>query len=623
MAIKRKQDADQTNISLAATDSKTQPRPQKRRKQEASKEDVTYTVTQILVFKDAISAITDWSSSTVAQKHVQVIHWFDVLGLTKDECAERYPNKEGKPCSAANIYKVYNTWAPRFYAEKAVAYIPLGKRGIARAAKTKKNDFVNETQKKGPARGGRRIGGYESSKLDTQLAKLFGKIPGPTTPAARGRRDSNQGYCHGILATQPDIGYLQANNMNKDTLDFQCKDKDGSSYGPRGSISISRASVMQYCTTIHIALLSKPSTTTINYGPAFPADTISRFAACITPTLQTRLPTHITTPFGTFEQQWSMSELEDLYVFAVTVGAGAVCDMVINRWIEEMRCVEPRIIQDEFGEDQIFNILDFGPELLSFLAQNDEQGSRFFLNVLIAHGEAGWVTIRDAHLGNWHEKVKKSLVEMMQNGQVIDLFSASQEIICQAFHHQGSENEKTCFTDGKPPQPIIIAAPPAQRPLPGSYDNTDLDSENEEEGDVFQIKIPDFPNTHTRHPLPSLSCSDPISRSMYTYMENKYRSTPLDNRIQYHNPKFNTHHDTAEVCLDKIRMVREKLALFKKEGIEVGDEEVEKALGVTGDEEQDDKDDSEDDELEREMQRALEVEEEDEDEDSEEEFDVV
>lgn len=56
----------------------------------------------------------------------------------------------------------------------------------------------------------------------------------------------------------------------------------------------------------------------------------------------------------------------------------------------------------------------------------------------------------------------------------------------------------------------------------------------------------------------------------------QHRIAHLCERMQYLNPKFNAHHDTKEVSEEKLRMVKERLGLFKEEGID--DEEVERTL---------------------------------------------
>lgn len=243
---------------------------------------------------------------------------------------------EGKPCSAANIFKAYNTWAPHFYAEKELTFVPLGKLGIARAAKSKVK--AAKSTKKGHAEALRHTDGYKASQLDIQLAKLFDTLPEPFTPAADvhcDRPSPGYSHCTGATATRNKTGYFKATGSEEDVLQFQCK-VDDNTYGSSDTISIPGESAIQYCNTISSALLANSHIHTIHYGPEFSPDTITRFAACISPTLQYSLPTHITTPFSVFKQQWSMPELENLYVFAVSLGAGKVCDMVINQWVKEI-----------------------------------------------------------------------------------------------------------------------------------------------------------------------------------------------------------------------------------------------------------------------------------------------
>ncbi|KAJ4352595.1 hypothetical protein N0V95_004100 [Ascochyta clinopodiicola] len=208
------------------------------------------------------------------------------------------------------------------------------------------------------------------------------------------------------------------------------------------------------------------------------------------------LPSHVTTGFGTFKQEWTMPELEDLYVLAISVGAFDVCDMVIDFWHKEMRRPNQRVVQDEFGDTTVFSILDFGPEFLNFLQENDVKGFYFFLNVLIMHGQAGYDLLRSMQLGNWHTKVKKTLTSAIKSGRTIDLVTISPKFVC--------------FSEHVPDR-------------------------------LRQIK-----NSH------------------------------VDNRMHYANPKHNAHHDTRAICEEKIRIVKEKINLFKEAGIELDDEEFER-----------------------------------------------
>ncbi|KAF2624856.1 hypothetical protein BU25DRAFT_493203 [Macroventuria anomochaeta] len=579
MAGKRKHEEPTPTLPNSQQDTTITPHRQKqRKKQNTPTVDTTYTISQILAFKASIPAITDWTSPTISPKHIQVIYWFDVLGLSKAECAKRYPNKDGKSCSVANIFKVYNMYAPRLYAEKGVGFVPLGKRGIARA-----QPVAPVSQKKGHIGG--RHGTTKVSRLDVKLKRLFEKLPKPTSPALHIYQDQDvrvacSDRAENPAAKQGETEKFEAASSYTDVLEFVRKVND-TTYGPPSGSHMSRACAVQYCKTVREALEKNPGIRTAQYGPEISPDTISRFTACMSSTLQSHLPTHVTTSFGTFEQQWTMVDLEDLYVFAVTMGAHGVCDLVTDRWVEEIQRSEPRIVMDDFFECHLFDILHFGPEFLNFLHANDEKGLRFFLSVLVTHGQAGYALLRDTHLGNWHSDVKKALIATMKNESAIDLVTASRETICARFHHHGPEEQIGCF-QRVPLQPAtyasaITAKAPAlrariERPC------YDMDIDDGKEG-ILQISIPDFPYVHNRDPRHDAIIKDPLySNPRVSNRLQKHRNGYMDDRMQYANPKFNAHHDAAEVCEEKLRMVREKLQSFREEGIEVS-EEVKKTLG--------------------------------------------
>lgn len=90
MAAKRKHDTPTGPPSDAASN----PEPKRERtKQNPGATNRIYTSADIRNFEYGISKIKDWTSKAVIPKHVQVIHWFDVEHLSKEECVKRYPNK--------------------------------------------------------------------------------------------------------------------------------------------------------------------------------------------------------------------------------------------------------------------------------------------------------------------------------------------------------------------------------------------------------------------------------------------------------------------------------------------------------------------------------------------------
>ncbi|KAH6644712.1 hypothetical protein C7974DRAFT_440254 [Boeremia exigua] len=507
--------------------------PQKRQKKHDLSTEPIYTIAQVLAFKTEVRKIRDWTSSTIAQKHIQIIYWSDVEGLSKAECCKRYPNRNGNPSSLTTIFQVYNKWAPQFYAEKGVAYVPLSKRTAARGA-----------VERPPMQRKKRARTTKSSDIDLELEKAFATLPKYALSASTLTETSAACSCP---ASPSDLSaYSRINNV----VQFLSKPDIDTDTLPSGP-PIPLATLLKHCTALRAPLLANPLIDAIYHGPEVSADTVCRFAACISPTLCSRLPPTVTTPYGVFEQAWNTSELEDLYVFAGSVGAWGVCDLVLDRWSEELRRPEARQVLNEWGDVEAFDVLGFGPEFMSFLQANDGKGFAFFGSVLVGAGQEGWDRMGAVGLAGWCRETKEALVEMVREGRVVDLRNASRDAVCKAFHHRG----------------WVTAAPtrPTHDQRPSCF-NVD---EN-----VLQLTIPDFPA------VPSQDISDDLTDfiTCKTDRLRQHRNDYLLNRMQYTNPKFNAIHNTPEICAEKLRLVREKLTLFEDEGIELSDEEAARAL---------------------------------------------
>lgn len=553
-----------------SSSTKISRQPQQRQtKRNSRPESKVCTRADIHAFENGISKIKDWTSKTVVAKHVQVIYWFDVEHLSREECIKRYPNKHGKPCSMTNIFKVYNTHAPRFYAEKGLGYIPLGKRSRARALTIKKK---NKKKKKGKS-----VKKVKRNQLDVRLEELFATLPDHASPPPELQEDVGISPCAHHRTQVFDTA-------DKDTITLLCK-MGSTTYGDPSGIQLPRASLLRYCSTISAFLLENPHIHTITHGPEISADTISRFIACITaPPQQPRLPDFITTAYGTFEQEWSMSELEDLYVLGVTLGAGSVCDLVIDQLVDDLRRPEPRTVVDDFGEARSFDALDFGPELLNFLWLIDKKGFTFFGNLLLSHGPRGYAKMTSTHLSNWHADVKQSLIETIENSNVIDLFFTPPSTLCTTFHHHNHPPTDFPTTPPKPHSTPASARPAQTRPKP-----------------TLHLSIPRSPLTHRTHPQPLLGTvtDDPIyQRAAYGLDRLRaHKTAHMDERLRYRGKVFNAHHDTGEVCRVKMAMCREKVGMFAGRGEEV---EVSVTAQEEGGEDEDEDEEMEEDESEEE-----------------------
>jgi hypothetical protein len=87
----------------------------------------------IQAFLDAIPSITSWSSPNIRDIYCDIIKWTDKDHKGAIEIAETYHelgNGNQDPTKvtvnrSANIYKLYDKWAPKFYQEKGVGFVSL------------------------------------------------------------------------------------------------------------------------------------------------------------------------------------------------------------------------------------------------------------------------------------------------------------------------------------------------------------------------------------------------------------------------------------------------------------------------------------------------------------------
>jgi hypothetical protein len=142
--------------------------------------------------------------------------------------------------------------------------------------------------------------------------------------------------------------------------------------------------------------------------------------------------------------QWSMQELVGLYGFAQQMGAGAVCDMVMDRLHEEIHRPISRTFRSEDGEIQTFSILHFESAFLDYLARTDEQGLNFFTDVLIMMKQAGWEMMAAHGFKGWNARVKKMVERKVKRGDAPSLESKDLDRTCKEFHHHHEKGEE-CY----------------------------------------------------------------------------------------------------------------------------------------------------------------------------------
>ncbi|KAF2996513.1 hypothetical protein E8E13_006004 [Curvularia kusanoi] len=383
---KRQNDDSQTSQTDNATDERTKeyttsptelptksptPQPPDHRRESVALTRLTYSAADIRAFEAGIRTIKDWSSPTIDARKVQVIYWSDVQGLSRPECAKRYLNKEGKPCSATNILNIYKTYAPRFYKEKGIPYVPPGKRDVSKvsekrsekigASQEKREKVEAPTEKREEIKlqsGGRKKQsappkGLRGSQLDAELERALSNV---SSAASAAPLDSKPPFLTCLYLRSP--SRTPPSLLPHDgTLTFICA-QSNILYGPHNGPEIPSASLALHSPLIRTALTQIPGITILYHGPEIRADTVSHLAACITALpFPVHLPTHVSTRFGTFEQAWTPTDLEDLYILAACLRMWRVCDLVLDRWVEELRHAlwDPRVVDDLSGE--LFNVV--------------------------------------------------------------------------------------------------------------------------------------------------------------------------------------------------------------------------------------------------------------------------
>ncbi|KAI4955246.1 hypothetical protein J4E91_001104 [Alternaria rosae] len=222
----------------------------------------------------------------------------------------------------------------------------------------------------------------------TELIFDFGK-KGKTPAAAQSREVTSDSE-----AEAAEVERYKNNRATEDVLSFKRKTGDVRRGHPTRPV-LSRKQAIEHCTFIKIAIEDDPTVDTIEYGDDIDDDTIACFVACISPVTRAALPTHNVVglvnaghpDIRTTVIQWSIQELEDLYVFADTMGALAVCDMIIDRIYEELHRPQQRLIRTIDGMMEKFGLLRMSPAFMNLLSENDERAFDFFVGALAIKAE--------------------------------------------------------------------------------------------------------------------------------------------------------------------------------------------------------------------------------------------
>ncbi|KNG46056.1 hypothetical protein TW65_07253 [Stemphylium lycopersici] len=189
---------------------------------------------------------------------------------------------------------------------------------------------------------------------------------------------------------------------------------------------------------------------TIEYGEDIDESTVTRYIACISPRLRSSLPTYDVVELKTDRDddrfratptEWSMQEIEDLYMFAHTMGTPDVCDMVMDRVYEELHRPGQRSTRDKYGRKKRLSVLNFSPGFLNYLHQFDVRGFELFADILVTKGRDALVAMSAAGLSNWHHDVKLALEDKLESGKGPAVSEQNGTLICSMYHHH------SCSTD--------------------------------------------------------------------------------------------------------------------------------------------------------------------------------
>ncbi|OAL04770.1 hypothetical protein IQ06DRAFT_290793 [Phaeosphaeriaceae sp. SRC1lsM3a] len=312
-----------------------------------------------------------------------------------------------------------------------------------------------------PAARRSRSSSPEETPLDRQVRALFVKtftkrraIPKPSKNASKRPNDNGP--------SANDIARYHQNRNSKDLIHFKRESGDAILGDPSWPV-LDRQCAARYSYPIEELLEAHPGFGIIEYE-GISQSAVRRFVAWVSPTLRSSLPTHDisevvedgvpalrTTPI-----QWSMLELVELYRFTMELGANHVCDMVLDRWLEELHRPERRMLWNKDGEIEFFDIMDIGPEFLNHLAERNDEALDFFTDLLVMKKQDGWevldkygvLTSKDVEEHgqfSWKDDVKKALVEKLGKKEEIDLLKVDADDFCTRFHHHYREGGGECY----------------------------------------------------------------------------------------------------------------------------------------------------------------------------------
>jgi hypothetical protein len=294
--------------------------------------------------------------------------------------------------------------------------------------------------------------------LNQQLQLLFAEASTPANNSAS--LTIREGKKKSAPPTEPappnepskdDIACYYANRKTQDVLYFMHSSGDAI-LGHSSRPVIDRQCALQY-SEYFLEANGEKKFDVIKYGADIDESTIGGFVACISPCLRKDLPTHDIVEIDheelrTTEIQWSMKELKDLYLLAEELQAWDVVDMITDRWHIEFHRAFPRDIENKFGVEKKFDILDFSPEFLQHVAGHDPTRLEFFSDVLVMKGKEGWKHMLKYGLEMWDEGVKKMVIEKPMHDHEPKVSVKEERYICEHFHRHDEYEGYVCYKVG-------------------------------------------------------------------------------------------------------------------------------------------------------------------------------
>ncbi|KAH6872734.1 hypothetical protein BKA58DRAFT_420089 [Alternaria rosae] len=160
--------------------------------------------------------------------------------------------------------------------------------------------------------------------------------------------------------------------------------------------------------------------------------------------------------------QWSIQELEDLYVFADTMGALAVCDMIIDRIYEELHRPQQRLIRTIDGMLEKFGFLRMSPAFMNLLSENDERAFDFFVGALAMKAEDTLELLNISGLDSWYHRSKQALISKLEIDWASGANKSEPAAICPTYHRHLSP-ATGCYRSVVATAPLVSKSNVAQQ----------------------------------------------------------------------------------------------------------------------------------------------------------------